>query len=227
MPRAATDPRPRRARSRLAGGWSGVVLVVCLAGCASDVTPSPGAEATATPSVRPTEAPTPAETSTRIAIAVIDVVQEPSSEIGHRVLALRLEGYAGTSAVFRSLEIRAWAEPAVGSSCGTPPVPTVLRPGHADAVQPALADQTRTVVVRSHGPSRSGGSNPPVTFRYGPVPSLNGAFDGWVSFHVPADSDGGFCAFDLRGMVVIVAGESTTAGLPDIRIDTRDRLGGS
>jgi hypothetical protein len=159
-------------------------------------------------------------------IAVVDVVHRPSSETGQRVFAMLLKGEAGTSAVLRRLQIRAWMELIDGSSCETPPIPKVLRPSHQDAVQPTLADQTRTVAVRSHGiPERVAGSRSSASFGYGPVPSLNGDFEGWVSFHFPADADDdGFCAFDLRALVSVVAGETTIAELPAVRIDTRDQL---
>jgi hypothetical protein len=143
-------------------------------------------------------------------------------------VAMRLRGDVGTSAVRRSLEIQARMEPIGGSTCDAPLVPTVLRPTHPDAVQPALADLTRTVTVRSIGGAGSA-ADPGLSasFRVGPVPSLNGGFEGWVSFHIPTDSADGFCAFDVAGAVVIVAGETTSAELPIIRVDTRDRFDGS
>lgn len=199
-----------------------MLLLLGLAGCGSDQAASPK------PTAGEREPPPPAPTPHRGMIAVVDVVQGPSSETGHRVFAMLLSGEVGTSAVLRSLEISAWTEPIDGSSCGAPPIPTVLRPHHADAMQPALADQTRTVVVRSQGHPRPGaGSQPSTRFRYGPAPSLNGDFEGWVSFHLPAASDDGFCAFDVRGVVVVVAGETTVAELPAVRVDSRDRLDGS
>ncbi len=119
-------------------------------------------------------------------------------------------------------------EPIQGSTCDAPLVPMVLRPTHSDAVQPALADLTRTVVVRSIGGSGSASDRGlSASFRVGPVPSLNGVFEGWVSFVIPTDSTDGFCAFDVGGVVVIVAGETTSADLPVVRVDTRDRLDGS
>ncbi len=119
-------------------------------------------------------------------------------------------------------------EPIDGSSCDAPLVPTVLRPTHPDAVQPALADLTRTVIVRAlRGAGSDGGPALSANFRVGPVPSLNGGFEGWVSFQIPADSADGFCAFDVGGAVVIVAGETTSADLPVVRVDTRDRIDGS
>ena len=160
---------------------------------------------------------------------MVDVVQGPSSEMSQHVVAIRLKGDVGTSAIFRSLEIRARMEPIDGSACDATSLPTVLRPSHPDAVQPALADMTRTVVVRPLvrvEPVGGGGSGSSARFGAGPVPSLNGVFEGWVSFHFPADDGGGFCAFDVRGAVVIVAGETTTAELPIVRVDTRVQLDG-
>jgi len=224
-------PRPQ---SRAPAGWSAcapawlpITLLLALAGCGSGQTASP------TPSERASPPPTPARTPTQVAqvpaptphladLRVVHVVQARSSETGQHVFAMLLSGDVGTSAVLRSLEISAWTEPIDGSSCGAPPIPSVLRPQHADAVQPALADQTRTLVVRSQGPRPGAGSQPSTRFRYGPVPSLNGGFGGWVSFHFPAASEDGFCAFDVRGVVVVVAGETTVAELPIVRIDTRD-----
>jgi hypothetical protein len=146
---------------------------------------------------------------------------------GQRVLAIRLEGDVGTSAVLRTLEIQARMEPIDGSSCETPPLPAVMRPSHPEAMQPALTDITRTVIVRSLGSVEgSEGLASSASFRVGPVPSLNGAFEGWVSFHVPAASADGFCAFDVLGLVVVVAGETTTAELPVIRVDTRTPFDG-
>lgn len=169
----------------------------------------------------------PEPTPHRGAIAVVDVAHVASAESDQRVFAMLLRGDVGTSAVIRTLQIRAWMEPIDGSSCRTPPIPTVLRPEHRDAVQPTLADQTRTVVVRSRGlPERQEGVRSSASFRYGPVPSLNGAFEGWVSFHFPADAEEGFCAFDMRAVVAVVAGETTSTELPAVRIDTRDRLDG-
>lgn len=201
-----------------------MVLLLALAGCASgEVAPPVPSESESPRPTATSEALLPAPTPHRSVITVVEVVQVPSSEMGQRVFAMHLSGDVGTSAILRSLEIRAWTEAIDGSSCGTPPIPTVLRPQHADAVQPALADQTRTVVVRSQGGPRPGvGAQPSTKFRYGPVPSLNGDFEGWVSLHFPADSDDGFCAFDVRGVVVVVAGETTVAELPVVRIDTRD-----
>ena len=205
----------------------GAVLLLVLAGCGAGQSPSPVASQRQTPPPTP-EAQSAAPTPHQGVITVVDVVVASSSETDQRVVAMHLSGAVGSSAIRRSLEIRAWTEPIDGSRCGAPPIPTVLRPQHADAVQPALADQTRTVVVRPQGQPRPGaGAQASATFRYGPVPSLNGDFAGWVSFHVPAGSDDGFCAFDVHGVVVIVAGETTTAELPAVRIDTRDRLDGS
>jgi hypothetical protein len=214
-----------------------LVLVLLAAGCGGETAPSASAhpgeteaasvEAPSLPLEAARPAPDPAAPHREV-IVVADVVQVASSEAGQRVLAVLLRGDVGTSAVFRSLEIRTWTEAVDGSTCGSPPTPMILRPGHVDAVQPVLADQTRTIAVRSQGhPRGDPGAQPPAKFRYGPVPSLNGAFEGWVSFHVPVHSDEGFCAFDLRGVVVTVAGETTMAELLDIRIDTRDRLDGS
>lgn len=207
-----------------------LVAAVILAGCGSepDASVSPHASASPRPSPSLGPSPEPIPTPHLGVITVLEVVHLPSAEEGKRVFAMLLRGEAGTSAIRRSLEIRAWMEPTDGSSCPTPPVPTILRPAHADAVQPALADQTRTVAVRSQGrPETVAGARSSAKFRYGPVPSLNGDFEGWVSFHFPSDAvDGGFCAFDLRAVVVVVAGETTTAELPAVRIDTRDHLDG-
>lgn len=218
------------------------MLLLGLAACGSDQGATPLAGETAieteteaasesqSPSPPPTPAaqvPPPAPTPHRGVIAVVDVAHVASAEVGQRVFAMLLQGDVGTSAVIRTLQIRAWMEPIDGSSCRTPPVPTVLHPDHRDAVQPTLADQTRTVVVHSRGlAQREEGVQSSASFRYGPVPSLNGEFEGWVSFHFPADTDDGFCAFDLRAVVVVVAGETTTTELPAVRIDTRDRLDG-
>lgn len=204
------------------------MLVLGLAGCGSGQVASPTVSDSPPPTpTKGAQTPTPAPTPHRAAITVVEVVQEPSDEAGRHVIAMLLSGQAGTSAVRRSLEIWAWTEPIEGSSCGMAPIPTVLRPQHADAVRPALADQTRTIAVRSQGnPEVGAGAEPPAKFRYGPVPSLNGDFEGWVSFHLPADSADGFCAFDVQGVVVVVAGETTVAELPVIRIDTRDEPDG-
>lgn len=201
-------------------------MAAALAACGSEPNPSTSpTDATTQPQL-----PTPTQTTapTRVAVTVVDVVQLPASETDHRVFAVRLVGAAGTSAVRRSLEISAWMEPITGSSCRRDPLPSVLAPSHPDAVQPHLADQTRTVVVGSTGgqPPPGAGSDPSARFRYGPVPSLNGDFEGWVSFHFPAGHDEGFCAFDVRGVVVLIAGRTDSAELPPFRIDTRDRLDG-
>ena len=215
-------------------GRLALVLLFGLAACGSQQpTPSPAAAETESPprATLPPQLPTPAPapTPTAVAISVVDVVQLPARETGQRVLAVRLSGGAGTSAIERSLEISAWMEPINGSSCEHPPVPSVLAPIDPDAVQPHLADLTRTVVVRSRGgqPARGAASDPSARFRYGPVPSLNGEFSGWVSFQFPASHDGGFCAFDVRGVVVVVARGTASAELPTVRVDTRDRLDGS
>jgi hypothetical protein len=201
----------------------GAAWLLGLAGCGAG--PSPSAVASERHSPPPTsEVQTAAPTPHQGVITVVDVALVRSSEVGQRVLAIHLSGAVGTSAMRRSLEIRTWTEPIDGSRCGAPPIPMVLRPLHAEAVQPALADQTRTVVVRSQGHPRPGAAQSLTRFRYGPVPSLNGEFEGWVSFHVSASSDGGFCAFDVHGVVVIVAGETTVAELPTVRIDTRDAV---
>jgi hypothetical protein len=218
-------------------GWSArarrslaFVLLIGTAACGAEavdsafVQPSASAHATEIPSPSPTpEAPSASNLPHQGAIAVVDVVQGPSSELSQHVVAIRLRGDVGTSAIFRSLEIRARAEPIDGSACDASALPTVLRPSHPDAVQPALADQTRTVVVRPLVRAEPGAS---ARFRVGPVPSLNGGFEGWVSFHFLADAADGFCAFDVGGFVVIVAGETTTAELPVVRVDTRVQLDG-
>ena len=191
---------------------------------------SPSADATDVPAPSPTlEAPSASDLPHQGAIAVIDVVQAPSSELGQHVVAIRLRGDVGTSAIFRSMEIQARTEPIDGSACDTTALPTVLRPSHPDAVLPALADLTRTVVVRPLvrvEPAGGGRSGSSARFGVGPVPSLNGEFEGWVSFHFPADAGDSFCAFDVLGAVVIVAGETTTAELPVVRVDTRAQLDG-
>ena len=203
------------------------VLLIGLAGCGSISSASAPASASEAPS--PTqEAQSVAPTPHQGVIGVVEVVQVPSHETGLRVFAMLLTGDVGTSSILRSLEIRARMEPIDGSSCGITPRPKVLYPSHPDAVQPALADMTRTVVVRSLGDAGpDGGHGSAARFGSGPVPSLNGSFEGWVSFHFPADAADGFCAFDVGGVVIIVAGETTTAELPVIRVDTRDRLDGS
>lgn len=209
------------------------MLLLGLAGCGAEERASPVASASAEATERQSppstpEARTAAPTPHQGVITVLDAVQLRSSELGQRVFSVHLSGAIGTSAVRRSLEIRTWSEPIDGSQCGAQPIPMVLRPQHTDAVQPALADQTRTVVLRSQGRPRPGaGAQASMRFRYGPVPSLNGEFEGWVSFHVPAEADDGFCAFDVHGLVVIVAGETTMAELPAVRIDTRDAVDGS
>ena len=199
-----------------------VVLLLGLAGCGAGQSPSPVASERYSPPPIP-EAPTTAPTPHQGVVTVVEVAQVRSSEAGQRVFAVHLKGAVGTSAMRRSLEIRAWTDPIDGSRCGAPPILMVLRPQHTDSVQPVLADQTRTVVVRSQGHPRPGaGQQSSMKFRYGPVPSLNGEFEGWVSFHVPTGSDEGFCAFDMRGVVVVVAGETTVVELPAVRIDARD-----
>jgi hypothetical protein len=194
------------------------------------VQPSASAQATVVQSPSPTpETPSASDLPHRGAIAVLDVVQGPSSELSQQVVAIRLRGDVGTSAIFRSLEIRARMEPIDGSACDASALPTVIRPSHPDAVQPALADITRTVVVRPLvrvEPVGGGGSGSSARFGVGPVPSLNGTFEGWVSLQFPADAGDGFCAFDVRGAVVIVAGETTTVDLPVVRVDTRVQLDG-
>ena len=171
--------------------------------------------------------PSPAPSPHAGVITVVDVAQARSVEAGRRVFAIRLKGDIGLSAIYRTLEIQARMESIDGSSCEIPPVPTVLRPSHADAVQPTLADQTRTVIVGPMGDAGPGaGSGSAARFRTGPVPSLNGDFSGWVSFHFPANAERGFCAFDVSGAVIIVAGETTIAELPVTRVDTRLRLDG-
>ena len=210
------------------------MLLIGTAACGAEATesafvqPTASADATETDSPSPTPGmPSASDLPHQGVIAVVDVVQGPSSEMSQHVVAIRLRGDVGTSAIFRSLEIRARMEPIDGSACDATVPPTVLRPSHPDAVQPALADQTRTVVVRSLVQAESGaGPGSSARFRVGPVPSLNGDFEGWVSFHFPADSAAGFCAFDVHGVVVIVAGETTTAELPVVRVDTRVRLDG-
>jgi hypothetical protein len=194
-----------------------ILLLLGLVGCGAEIAPTPvavGSSATAAASA----APTPHQG----VIVVVEVVQAPSSETGQHLVAMRLRGDVGTSAVRRSLEIKARMEPIDGSTCDAPLAPTVLRPSHPDAVQPALADLTRTVKVRSIGGAGSA-ADPGLSasFRVGPVPSLNGGFEGWVSFVIPTDSADGFCAFDVGGAVVIVAGETTSADLPVVRVDTR------
>jgi hypothetical protein len=169
--------------------------------------------------------PSPAPTPHVGVVTVVDVVQARSVEAGRRVFAIRLKGDIGLAAIYRSLEIQARMESIVGSSCEIPPVPTVLRPNHADAVQPTLADQTRTVVIGPMGDAGPGaGRGSSARFRTGPVPSLNGDFSGWVSFHFPTRAEEGFCAFDVSGAVIIVAGETTITEIPVTRVDTRSRL---
>ena len=206
-----------------------VALLIGTAGCGAEAASSAAAPAETqieTPSPVPS-GPSASDLPHVGVITVAEVVQGPSSEMSQHVVAIRLIGDVGTSAIFRTLEIRARTKPIDGSACdGTTP-PTVLRPTHPDAVQPALADQTRTVLVRSLGDAaRDGEAGASARFRVGPVPSLNGGFEGWVSFHFPADPVDGFCAFDVRGVVVIVAGETTTAELPIVRVDTRVQLDG-
>jgi hypothetical protein len=229
-------PEPR---TRLLAGarWSlAFVLVIGTAACGAEavesafVQPNASANATEVPSPSPTPEPPSASDLPHLgAITVVDVVQGPSSELSQHVVAIRLSGDVGTSAIFRSMEIRARMEPIDGSACDTSALPTVIRPSHPDAVLPALADQTRTVVVRPLvrvEPAAGAGSGSSARFGVGPVPSLNGVFEGWVSFHFPADAGDGFCAFDVRGAVVIVAGETTTVELPVVRVDTRAQLDG-
>jgi hypothetical protein len=204
--------------------WVLVVVMLGAAACGGPAIESAAVQASASAAARAVPSATPSSGPHQGVIAVTDVVQGPSSELRQHMVAIRLMGDVGTSAIFRSLEIHARVEPIDGSACDGGVPPTVLRPSHPDAVQPALADQTRTVIVRS---LLSGGPGASARFRVGPVPSLNGTFDGWVSFHFPADAAAGFCAFDVSGTVVIVAGETTTADLPVVRVDTRIELDGS
>jgi hypothetical protein len=246
-PGLRAHPSPARHGPR----WLALALVVGLAGCASHGVSGVASERGSSPafesgsaggaggasasesrpqSPTPTPEPrsvAPAPTPHQGAIAVVEFAVAPSSMFGQRVLAIRLEGDVGTSAVLRTLEIQARMEPIDGSSCETPPLPAVMRASHPEAMQPALTDITRTVIVRSLGSVEgSEGLASSASFRVGPVPSLNGAFEGWVSFHVPAASADGFCAFDVLGLVVVVAGETTTAELPVIRVDTRTPFDG-
>lgn len=221
-----------------------LVLLLAFAGCAGDAAapvplmadaePPPSAHPAATmrkseagapiPEVRP-PSPTPAPTPHVGVVTVVDVVQVASADRGQHAIAMLLTGDVGSSAILRTLEIQAWVEPVAGSGCGTPPTPTVLHPSHADAVRPVLADVTRQVVVRSLGDARpEGGEAILARFGSGPVPSLNGTFSGWVTFHFAADTASAFCAFDVSGAVIIVAGETTTAELPVLRVDSRTRL---
>ena len=220
------NPSPRAPR------WLALVLLLGLVGCGAELVPTHVADGeSATAVASPSTAPEPASvapTPHQGVIAVVEVIHALASSTGQHVVAMLLRGDVGTSAVRRSLEIQARMEPIDGSTCDAPLVPTVLRPTHPDAVQPALADLTRTVLVRSLGGADSGaGPEVSANFRVGPVPSLNGGFEGWVSFQIPADSADGFCAFDVGGVVVIVAGETTSAELPVVRVDTRDRSDGS
>lgn len=217
--------------------WMALVLVLGLVACAS------GRGASAVPSVRESPPPSvagdePARISRtvrleasgphRSEIAVLDVVQLPSSESGERGFALLLRGDVGLSAVLRSLRIWAFTEPVAGGSCTVLPGPVVLHPSHEDAMQPALADETRTLVVRSRGDLTQGARSwGRASFRYGPLPSLNGDFEGWVSFQFPATPGAASCAFEVRGVVTVVAGESTSAVLPVVRIESRHGLEGS
>ena len=204
-----------------------VVLLIGSAGCGTEAASSEAARATP-------EGPSPAPSLPSASdlphvgvITVAEVLQGPSSEMSQHVVAIRLIGDVGTSAIFRTLEIRARMVPIDGSACDGSVPPMVLRPTHPDAVQPALADETRTVLVRSLADAaHDGEAGASARFRVGPVPSLNGGFEGWVSFHFPADPGGGFCAFDVHGVVVIVAGETTSADLPVVRVDTRVPLDG-
>ena len=94
-------------------------------------------------------------------------------------------------------------------------------------MQPVLTDETRVLVVRSRGiPEAGAGSRIQASFRYGPVPSLNGEFEGWVSFQFPVASDAGVCVFDVGGVVTVVAGETTSTALPVVRIEARLRADG-
>ena len=161
-------------------------------------------------------------------LAIVDVVQLPSADDA-RGFAVLLRGDVGLSAVFRSLRIWAFTEPVAGSSCAVLPGPVVLHPNHEDAMEPALADETRILVVRSRGDLTQGARSwSRASFRYGPLPSLNGDFEGWVSFQFPVTSDDpGSCAFEVRGVVTVVAGETTSAVLPVVRIDSGRRLEGA
>lgn len=213
------------------------MLVLGLVGCASEQGASSSARvgepaspviADATePARSPREARLLEQAPHQSEIAVVDVVALPSSATKPRGFAILLNGDVGLSAVIRTLRISASMEPIDATGCGILPIPIVLHPSHQDAMQPVLTDETREVIVRSRGiPEPGAGSRIQASFRYGPVPSLNGEFEGWVSFHFPATSDLGSCAFDVRGAVTVVAGETTTAELPVVRIDARLRLDG-
>lgn len=214
------------------------MLVLGLAGCASGQgTPSsvgPGEPEPASaadidePARSPHQARLMEQAPHRSEIAVVDVVALPSRATGPRGFAIHLRGDVGLSAVIRTLRISASMEPIDRNACGTPPIPIVLHPSHQDAMQPALTDETREVIVRSRGiPEPGAGARIQASFRYGPVPSLNGEFEGWVSFQFPVTADTGVCVFDVGGVVTVVAGETTSTALPAVRIDSRHRLVGS
>lgn len=208
----------------------GIAVALALAGCSSAADPSVGTAAEESTgasdqgSVPASAGATAADTSEephQAVLVVVDVAEHPSSAAGARVIGVRLKGDVGTSAVIRTLEIHAQTVPLSGSRCTADLIPVVLRPSHADALRPVLADQTREVIVRSLGRAdadASGGAS--VRFRSGPIPSLNGAFGGWVSFELPVASVSGRCALELRGTVTVVAGESVSVALPVLRIDT-------
>jgi hypothetical protein len=179
-------------------------------------------------SSEPTASPVEGDAPHQAVLIVLQMVEQPASQPGKRVIAIELMGDVGRSAVIRTLDVHARTVPIAGSRCSRDLVPTALRPSHADVVEPALADETRQVIVRSMGlvdPDASGGAS--VTFRSGPIPSLNGAFVGWLSFEIPVRAAGGYCAFDVHGSVTVVAGETTSVALPSIRVDSRDGLDAS
>ncbi len=213
------------------------MLVLGLVGCASEqgTSPSAGVGGPAPPVVADANEPARSPREARLLeraphqseITVVDVVALPSSATSPRGFAILLNGDVGLSAVIRTLRISASMEPIDATGCGIPPIPIVLHPDHEDAMQPVLTDETRVLVVRSRGiPEPGAGSRIQASFRYGPVPSLNGEFEGWVSFQFPATSDLGLCAFEVRGAVTVVAGETTTAELPLVRIEARLRPDG-
>lgn len=221
-----------------------LAAVVALAGCAPSPAMDPATSASQAPAAtlagERTSAPSAAPTAEPVerfpTIAIVDIVQAPSTDPGRRIVAILVRGDL-PKAVFEpwshGVTFALLTERIDGDCGGESLLPALLDPLHPDAVAPGLgltetASGTRAPVTPRVETDTSIRLLPTWTGAWSALGTRDVTLDGWLTLELPATWGDAFCAQDLFGTVTVQSGRRTaTAELGRLRVDSRDNLDGS